>query len=234
MLIERLMAIARKVPHSRMLLDVGTDHGFLPVFLVEQGIAERAIASDISEPSLNKARAYIAQRGLGDRIETRVGNGLSVVKPGEVDTVLIAGMGGLLIRDILEQGREVALKAQTFVLQPMTAQDLLRKWLIGNHFRIVDEVLAKEGERIYEVIVAKHGDQEAPEEIYYEIGRKLIENQDPLLEEFVLKKIAKAREILNKLRGQNTENAQRSYEEFYKKLLKYEEVYKWDVRFKKS
>jgi len=228
------MAIARKVPHSRMLLDVGTDHGFLPVFLVEQGIAERAIASDISEPSLNKARAYIAQRGLGDRIETRVGNGLSVVKPGEVDTVLIAGMGGLLIRDILEQGREVALKAQTFVLQPMTAQDLLRKWLIGNHFRIVDEVLAKEGERIYEVIVAKHGDQEAPEEIYYEIGRKLIENQDPLLEEFVLKKIAKAREILNKLRGQNTENAQRSYEEFYKKLLKYEEVYKWDVRFKKS
>lgn len=234
MLSERLMAIARKVPHSRMLLDVGTDHGFLPVFLVEQGIAERAIASDISEPSLNKARAYIAQRGLGDRIETRVGNGLSVVKPGEVDTVLIAGMGGLLIRDILEQGREVALKAQTFVLQPMTAQDLLRKWLIGNHFRIVDEVLAKEGERIYEVIVAKHGDQEAPEEIYYEIGRKLIENQDPLLEEFVLKKIAKAREILNKLRGQNTENAQRSYEEFYKKLLKYEEVYKWDVRFKKS
>ena len=98
MLKGRLLAIANAVPPSRAIADIGTDHGLVPVWLVTNGIAQKAIITDISPGSLAKAESLIKQEGLADKIEPRLGDGLLPVKPGEVDTIVIAGMGGMLIK----------------------------------------------------------------------------------------------------------------------------------------
>lgn len=233
MLSKRLNAIAELVPFSQNLVDVGTDHGFIPVYLIKNGLIEHAIATDISPGSLKKAQNIIEREGLGDKIETRLGSGLSVVKAGEADAVIIAGMGGMLIKDILEDGKDVAEQITTFILQPMVAQHILRKWLLENGYAIVDEILVKEEDRFYEIIVAAHGEQKVYEDIYYEIGYKLIEKQDPLLEAFILKKIQNTEDLIRHLKLQNTSNARKRMHQMKKKLTQYRRIHQWDVKSKR-
>ena len=157
-------------------------------------------------------------------IETRIGSGLKVISPGEIDTVVIAGMGGLLISSILEDGADVLEYVHRLVLQPMGNTDIVRKWLTDNGFAIEGESLVKEGRHIYEIIVARPGYPEVSDNIHYEIGLKLIENRDPLFKEFVGIKIKKAQNIINRLKNEKTRNAQKVMEEFSIKLNKYHEV----------
>jgi len=228
----RLKAIADAVPKCRAVADIGTDHGYIPLYLVQNNIVDMAVAVDISSGSLGKAEKLVAQTELGDVIDTRLGNGLEVLKLGEVDTIIIAGMGGLLIRDILNAYPDTA-RAATLILQPMVAQENLRKWLIGNGFMIIDEELVREDRRFYEIITAVAGYQTVEKEIYYEIGYRLIENQHPLLEEFVLHKIRSLETIIEALDTVGTQAAWQRQEELGTKLKQYKEVYRWDVRSKK-
>jgi len=223
----RLLAIAKAVPPSSCIGDIGTDHGLVPVWLVANGIAKKAIITDISSKSLAKAESLVEREGLADNIEPRLGDGLNPIKPGEVDTIIIAGMGGMLIRNILADAPCVTAKAKTFVLQPMTAQSMLRKWLINNGYAIVDETLVREGNRFYEIITAEHGRQQIPDEVYYDIGHVLIEKRDPLLKEFIRYKIAKTADIVLQLERQNTEKSNRAAEKFRRRLSRYKEVYRW-------
>ena len=177
MLKGRLLAIAKEVPPSKCIADIGTDHGLVPVWLIENGIVQKAIITDISSKSLAKAEGLIKQRGLESKIEARTGDGLKPIKPGEVDTVIMAGMGGMLIRNILTDAPCVAEKVKRFVLQPMTAQSALRKWLVENGYAIVDETLVREDSRFYEIIVATHGSQRIYNEVYYDIGYMLIKRK---------------------------------------------------------
>lgn len=224
---KRLSAIAMNVPHVKTAADIGTDHGYIPVYLIKNKVADRVVAADISPGSLAKARKLIAQEGLESRIEARLGSGLSVLKPGEADAIIIAGMGGMLIRDILEDGKAAADQAAALILQPMTAQDILRKWLIGHGFTIVDEVLTQEDSRFYEVIVAAPGYQETPEEIYYEVGYKLIEKRDPLLKSYLIKKIRHLENMMEHLKMQNTFNAQDRMKEVSRKVSEYRRICQW-------
>jgi len=225
-LTPRLLAIANKVDKGNIVADIGTDHGFIPIYLIENNLSPKVIAADINEGPLDNAKRQIMQKGYNDRIETRLGNGLDILTPGEVDTVIIAGMGGLLIRDILMESLHITQAVKQFILQPMVAQAELREWLVHHGFEIVDEQLVKEGHKFYEIITAAIGKQRIDDEIYYEIGQKLIINRDPLLYEFILKQVQIQKDIMEGLKDQGSKNAKQKYSECEKKVLKLEEVLK--------
>jgi len=230
---KRLKAIADKVPIASNVADIGTDHGFIPVYLIKNHIASRVIATDISPESLDKAKRLIEAEGLTDYIEARVGPGLKTIKAGEVDTVIIAGMGGILIKNILEESPDVLKDIKTLILQPMNLQNELRHWLIENMFTIKDEELVMDNERIYEIMVVVHGQQEQWNEIELEISPRLLSKRDELLKPFVLEKIKRVESIIDILKNQETQNAIKRRKECEKKLEQYKEVYQWIVQWER-
>ena len=160
---ERLRAIISMVPRNKCTADIGTDHGFVPVSLVTEGIAERAIASDIGKGPLLRAEEHIRRAGLEDRIECRLGDGLSVLSPGEAEVLVIAGMGGMLMVRILEEGLDVAKSARTLILSPHRDAYELRKFLFGQGFSITGETMVQEDGKYYTVIRAEHHEETAAE-----------------------------------------------------------------------
>ena len=198
----RLKLITEKIPKCDSLCDVGTDHAYIPIFSIENKICIKAIASDVRIGPLEIAKENIRLAGLKDKIETRLGGGLQPIRDGEVDTYVIAGMGGVLICDILKESYNKAQSAKTIILQPMNAIEILREWLLKNGFEIVDEELTSEGEKIYNVIVCKWtGTIVREPEIYYYVGRRLIERKDPLLATFLEKKLKQTNTILKEMKN---------------------------------
>ena len=157
---DRLQIIADQVRPGEVLADIGTDHGQLPVYLYEEGICPRVILADISEPSLAKAKETAGAGQFGSGISFRVGNGLQVLEPGEADVVVIAGMGGRLIRDILAEDHVKTRSFSRFVFQPRTASGPLRKWLSEAGFSILREDIVREGQFLPEIITASPGENE--------------------------------------------------------------------------
>lgn len=223
----RLKAIADMIPEKSKVSDIGTDHGYIPVNLVKSGISDKVIATDINEDPLNKAIELIKLYQLEDKIQTRLGNGLEVINPGEVNVVVIAGMGGVLIKDILEAGRIVLEKVEKLVIQPMNAQEVVRQWLVENGFVIDDEVLARGNHKIYQIISAIPGYQKIEDPLYYEIGEKLIEKKDVLLPVLLEQKIKEYSEIINNLKKVHSHRARVRLEECEKKVERYEEVMRY-------
>ncbi len=221
---ERLIAIANFVPNNSIVADIGTDHGYIPAYLIENKISKKVIGTDISKGSLDKIIEYIKELRFEDKIDTRLGDGLEVIKPYEVDTVIIAGMGGLLIRDILENHRKVSDSIIDFILQPMVAQKELREYLIENNFEIIGEELVKEENKYYEIIHARKGKSLIEKEVYYEISPILIQNKHPLLKEFVDNKIATANKILKEIEGLQTEKSKERHLELTNAVKEYREV----------
>ncbi len=228
-LVSRLATVASFVKKGSIPVDVGTDHGYIPVYLIEKGICAKVYATDISRGSLKKAEDFVLQRAMEDRIVIRLGSGLSIIRPGEVNVVIIAGMGGYMIRDILEESPAVLEKVDRLILQPMIAQEPLRRWLISNDYSIVDEELVQEDNRFYEIIVACHGTEKYEKEIYFDIGLKLLEKRHPLLPAYLEKKMENCRGLINHLKAKGTVKAMNRYKELIKKLNEYEEVYQWVV-----
>lgn len=221
---ERLIAIANFVPNNSIVADIGTDHGYIPAYLIENKISKKVIGTDISKGSLDKIIEYIKELRFEDKIDTRLGDGLEVIKPYEVDTVIIAGMGGLLIRDILENHRKVSDSIIDFILQPMVAQKEVREYLIENNFEIIGEELVKEENKYYEIIHARKGKSLIEKEVYYEISPILIQNKHPLLKEFVDNKIATANKILKEIEGLQTEKSKERHLELTNDVKEYREV----------
>ena len=158
MLTPRLECILKYV-NAKTAADIGTDHAYIPIELIKRGLAKKVIAADVRQGPIDIANANIEKNGLCSKIETRLGSGLSVLKKGEADTIIIAGMGGELIYDILSADIETA-KASVLILQPMNSQYELRKWLHDNDFSIVSEDIECEEHRVYNLIVVKHGKQD--------------------------------------------------------------------------
>ena len=151
----RLAAIAAYVLPGSRVADIGTDHGYLAAHLVARGDVGFVIAGDVNEGPLATARELINNLGLTDKIAVRLGDGLAVVRPEEVDTVVIAGMGGTTMIHILTPQTGLAHKLKRLILQPMVGAGTLRLWLVKNGFCLVDERLVREEGRIYEIIVAE-------------------------------------------------------------------------------
>ncbi len=150
------------VPRNKCTADVGTDHGFVPVSLVSEGIAERAIASDVGKGPLSRAEEHVRALGLKDRIECRLGDGLSVLSPGEAEVIVIAGMGGMLMIRILSEGFETAKSARTLILSPHRDAYELRKFLNGHGFAITGETMVQEDGKYYPVMRTEFREKTAP------------------------------------------------------------------------
>lgn len=202
-LTPRLEAVANLVTDNAKIADIGTDHGYIPVYLMKKNIIKSAIAADVNKGPLNNAKKEIISSNLGSKIELRLGSGLSVLKVGEVDEVVIAGMGGVLISQLIESEFEIAKKLNHMILQPMQASSNLRKYLYKNGFVIKKEMLVKEDFRIYEIMVVKYEGikTSAEDEIYYEVGKGLLKNKNCLIVEFIDKKISEYSKIIKKLEG---------------------------------
>ncbi len=221
---KRLQLIANKVPDKTRVVDVGTDHAYIPIYLIQNNISLNVIASDIRKGPIKIAKRNIKKYKLSDRIETRISNGLENIKKNEVDTVIIAGMGGILINQILSSAKDLLNEIGTIILQPMIAQEEVRLWLNKNNYRIIDEELTKE-RNIYNVIVATKGFEQIKNEIHYYIGKKLIEKNDPLLDQLLINKINKTIKIINELQNSKSKNQTRLINKYktildeYQKLL---------------
>ncbi len=181
----RLQAAADMIKNAEHAADIGCDHGRLSVALLQQGRAKTVTASDISAPSLEKARLLAQKCGLSERINTVVSDGISHLVPGLADTMIIAGIGGELIARILSAAPEVARSANTIVMQPMRGVEELRQYLRKNSFRITDECLVSDAGRIYQIICVTPGQPDPipswfPES-EYTLGHLMFEKGDPLL-----------------------------------------------------
>lgn len=152
----RLHLLARLVPEGCRLTDVGTDHGYLPVALLQQGRIAAAIASDIGAEPLEHARRTAMQYGV-DGMDFRLCAGLSGVAPEETDVIVIAGMGGETIISILQDAPWTADGGHRLLLQPMTKAAALRHWLADNGYTFTDEHLVEDKGRIYPILCVKGG-----------------------------------------------------------------------------
>ncbi len=197
-LTERLSAVVSLVS-GRKVADIGCDHGKVPIKLILNNIADFVIASDVNAGPADACRKNVAKFGLSDRIEVRCGNGISVLAEREVESIIIAGMGGELISTILTDNIKIAKSAREIIMQPMTSEESLREVLIVNGFSITDEILAKEGEKIYVIIKAVAGDGKCN---YY--FPELLKNNDKELIDCYYNKIAKR--LKDKIMGAEISN----------------------------
>lgn len=185
----RLLAVGAMVEPGSVLADVGTDHGYLPIRLLEEGRISSAIAMDVRKGPLNRARAHVEARGLSDQVEVRLSNGFSALLPGEADAAVLAGMGGPLIIRILEEGREVVGSLKYLVLSPQSEIPGVRRYLLENGYGIPEEDLVLDDGKFYTVIKALPRKEEAPEPPWDYIetayGRHLLRSGKPAVLAFL-------------------------------------------------
>lgn len=219
----RLQKIADFIEPGESVADIGTDHGFLPAALWESGKSPRVILSDINAGPLKKAKTNLDRYFPDKKFDLRIGNGIRTLEPAEVDTIVIAGMGGLMIADILGGNLEKSKTYRKLILQPRNAQDKLRRWLLENGFTIRDEALVRERKYLCEIIVAVPSNQQidsrpkgsrqstegqAPHrpvkrfsDLDLEISPILFEKNDPLLIEFIENKIRIEMKVYNEIQA---------------------------------
>lgn len=184
---SRLMAIANLVRKDKIFADIGTDHAYLPVYLVEKGIINKAIAADLRIGPLENAKLAVESYNYSDKIELRLSDGLDNFKENEVEEIAIAGMGGLLISSFIEHTTWLKNSDIHLILQPMTHVEELRKALFDNGFIIDNEVVAEDDDKLYIIVSAYYyGDTTAYTELDLILGRLPL-NQDNLSKKYLSK-----------------------------------------------
>lgn len=207
-LTKRLMKVASFVRDGAFLIDVGTDHAYLPIHLTECGKVRAAIASDINEGPCESARIHIAERGLSCKISVKRANGLCGHVAKEKTDIVIAGMGGALICEILENADFIKNTDIRLILQPMRNVPDLRRYLLENGFNIIGEALACEEERIYEIICASYdGEKRNINALSLILGDKNIENKYEDKELFCAFCEKQAASLTKKINGMKKGNA---------------------------
>ncbi|NMB09622.1 MAG: SAM-dependent methyltransferase [Tissierellia bacterium] len=220
----RLKLIADLVDKNSIVADIGTDHGIVPIYLSKEKICKKIIASDISEKSLNKLYEKLELNPQINNIDLRVGNGLNILKPFEVDTIIISGMGGNLIEEIIEESLEVAKSSSVMILGANNAVEQLRRFLHLKRFIIVDEVDLYENDKYYQILKVKTGLEVYEEDIYYEFGKILIEKKSKNLLKFINEEINSMNNIVEHLNSINTESSKERLETLDSKLNLYKKV----------
>jgi tRNA (adenine22-N1)-methyltransferase len=225
---KRLAAIAAMVPAGSRLADIGTDHAYLPVHLVSQGVVAFAVAADVHRGPCRSALETVRRHNLTDRIALRCGDGLAVLTPGEVDTAVIAGMGGPSIIAIRSAQPAVTASLGRLILQPMLAAAAVRRWLVANGWRLVDEELVIDDGRPYEIIVAEPAAPDCCkpiEPILYEIGPLLWAKRHSLLPSHLASLIAQLQQVLAAMENSPQARQSAKYREYREKIVQLEAMF---------
>lgn len=221
----RLTAVAGFVTKGNRLADIGTDHGYVPIYLVEKGIIPEAIAMDINEGPLERAKEHINEYGFNDKIKVRLSDGLAKLKENEADTVLIAGMGGNLMVRILENGRDVLESVKELVLSPHSEINLVREYLCENNYEIIDESMVFDGGKYYTIIKAVKGTDVLPyDNIQKVYGRFLVYGEHKVFTDYVDNEKRKLDELIDVLGRNQSEGAKIRLEELKYSLKLNEEI----------
>lgn len=246
---KRLQAVADMVTPGLRVADVGCDHAYVSIYLTERGIARECFALDVRTGPLLRAERNIAAHQLSGRIHTRLGSGLEPIQPGEIDAVLMAGMGGILVRDLLEESRELSHSLQEWVLQPQSDVDLVRRYIRESGFCIVEENFIREDGKYYPMFRAVPGyraerDCQAETgclletgcltEVSDRFGELLLHQRHPVLKEYLEERRLHYEQVLRQMRGnhlelsENREKRQKAESETQKKELLEERLRKME------
>lgn len=191
----RLKMIASLIPHTRVLCDIGTDHGYISIYVAQNQIAKKVIATDIKEGPLSMAKKNFELFGLSDKIETRLSDGFSAIDENEADCAVIAGMGGETVISILEKEKNPSY----FVIQMQSAHKELRRYLSSHNFSIEKEAICREGRKMYTALLAKKGISEELTDIQAEIGPYLIKHRPPLFCDYVRYRLHETEVVLKNI-----------------------------------
>ncbi|CUU46109.1 tRNA (adenine(22)-N(1))-methyltransferase [Clostridium beijerinckii] len=224
---KRLKWIIEKINKVEVIMDVGTDHGYIPIYLVKHDIAKKVIASDINKDPLKKAKINAALDGVLNKVDLRLGSGLAVLKNKEAQAVIIAGMGGNLIRDILENDLDKVKKLEYLLLQPAQNPEVLREYLYTNDYEILEEDICLDEDKYYEIFKVKYkkGDYIKLDNIFYEISPFILNKKLPLFKSYIESKIEKNEKVMDFIKDHTEHAISRRNElieknEKLKKLLK--------------
>lgn len=211
---KRLYAVASAVTAGSRLADIGTDHGYVPIYLTEREICPTAIAMDVNEGPLQRAREHIAENGLSLKIATRLSDGLQKLQPEEVDSIVMAGMGGDLICRIMKTCPAFTQAGKEFILQPQSEWDKVRHFLEEIDYGIVQEDFLKEDGKYYVILKCRPGadhdiykHESLEPEFLYEYGPLLARKMSPVWMEYLSRQLRKKKNIVA-----NIKNLQKSFD----------------------
>ena len=231
---KRLQAVADLVTAHYKLADIGTDHAYIPIYLTQQKKITEAVALDVNEGPLQRAEEHIRENGLEAEIETRLSNGFQALQPGEVQSAVIAGMGGGLVIRILTEGAEVVRKLEECILQPQSEIEKVRAFLLEKGYEFLEEDMVCEDGKYYPMMRAVKTEQDetwnrlndqtiAVCDIY---GPLLLRNGNPVLRRFLVRQHGQLTQILQTLEAQKeSEQIIRRIAEVQEKLQQNESAY---------
>ncbi len=219
----RMQALADMVSRDRTVCDVGCDHGWVSIYLVQQGIATKVFAMDVGIGPLERAKEHIRSYNLESYIETRLSDGLAALQVGEADCMVCAGMGGPLMMQILSQGKEKAKAMKELILQPQSEIARFRGFLRQEGYQIVRENMVLEDGKFYpmmKVVPVDFVTEEISEEqsIFDAYGELLLKEKHPVLQLYIDRSLEQARELLQHLAKQQTMRAEERMVEIEKEL----------------
>lgn len=215
MISDRLKTVAEMTTRGNIVADIGTDHGYVPIYLVENQICEKVYAMDINDGPLKIADKNIAMKELESNIETIKSDGMEKLKDNMVQTVIIAGVGGELMVNILKKGENIK-GIKEFVLCPHRRVDMVREYLLDKNWKIIDEKMLIDDGKYYTVMKAKKGCEKISyDETEIKYGRILLKNKDNILKKYLEKEYSKFYDILNTMKKSNSENISRIEQVIY-------------------
>ncbi|SHK68814.1 tRNA (adenine22-N1)-methyltransferase [Anaerocolumna jejuensis DSM 15929] len=226
---NRLKTVADIVTKGNRVADVGCDHAYIAIHLAENNIAPKVIAMDVNKGPLSKAQDNIALWGLTDKIETRLSDGLLKLRPGEADSIVIAGMGGALMVKILKEGEKSLAGVKELILQPQSEIFLLRRYLHEKGYEIETEKMLKEDEKFYVIIkaVKSKSTKTYEKEIFYLYGKLLLEGGEPVVKEYLEREKRLKVQVKEVLAESASMGSTRRLEEIREELLSVEEALKY-------
>lgn len=204
---KRLTALANMVTDGNRLADIGTDHGYIPIYLCQTGKIPSALAMDIGKGPLQQAQTHIAEYGLSEQIKTRLSDGMASLQSGEADTILIAGMGGGLVMKILSEGAEKLTGKEELILQPQSEIALVREFLRARNFQILDEDMILEDGKYYPMMKvsqpkAVEQTKTLPQEVADAFGPILLQKRHPVLKEWLERELRTTDSVIEQLSAQ--------------------------------
>lgn len=214
---ERMKMIAGLVPKMAHVADIGCDHAYLSIYLMQEKKAASVIAMDVNEGPLSIAREHIKEAGLESYIQVRLSDGAKELLEGEADTFVIAGMGGRLILKILEECRFLS-EIRWLVLQPQSEIPMVRCFLAQNGYEIKEESMVCEDGKYYTAILARQREDYRFYPVYERFGKTLLESRNPVLKEYLLAQERKQGTIIRDIERQGKDSHQELLGKLYKEM----------------